>query len=252
MEETPIDRIRTLECLAFNAWPALQTLVHDGWLMRFAYGHTKRANSVNALWPSRTPLDARIAHAEALYRGHNLPPTFRITPLCEPALDAALAARGYAEIDRTLVLEASVAALAALPADDVALCPRAQPEWIDGFCAATQAGPATRGVLAEMLAAVVPPARFARTRDPAGADLAFGMGVAEGDALGLFEMLTLPAARRRGLAARTIAALARWASARGARRAYLQVVAANAPARALYAKLGFSEVYAYGYRRLSA
>ncbi|MBL8807323.1 MAG: GNAT family N-acetyltransferase [Rhodospirillales bacterium] len=252
MEETPLDRIRTLECLAFNAWPALQTLVHDGWLLRFAHGHTKRANSVNVLWPGRTPLDRRIAHAEALYRQYHLPPTFRITPLCEPALDQALAARGYATIDPTLVLEAPIDGLAALAAEGVELADHAAPDWVDGFCAATATGPATRAVLGRMLAAVVPPAAFARTRDASGADLAFGMGVTEGEALGIFEMLTLPAARRRGLAARTIAALARQARARGARRAYLQVVAANAAARALYAKLGFAEVYAYGYRRLSA
>jgi GNAT superfamily N-acetyltransferase len=252
MEETEIRRIRELECLAFNAWPALQTLVHEGWILRFSHGHTKRANSANALWPSTLPLDARIAHVEALYRQRRLAPTFRITPLAEPGLDAALAARGYAALDPTLVLEAPIEALAARAADGVSLAERAETSWVDGFCAATNTGPATRGVLAEMLAAVVPPARFARTRDPSGADLAFGMGVAEGGSMGLFEMLTLPAARRQGLAERTIAALARWAAAAGVRRAYLQVVADNAPARALYAKLGFSEVYAYGYRRLTA
>ncbi|MBI1246189.1 MAG: GNAT family N-acetyltransferase [Alphaproteobacteria bacterium] len=252
MQETLDDRIRTLECLAFNAWPALQTLVYDGWLMRFSYGHTKRANSVNALWPCRLPLEARIAHAEALYRQHHILPTFRLTPLAEPELGPALAARGYVEIDASIVLEAPIGRLAALAGSDAELAERADGEWLAGFARATDIGPATRGVLGEMLRAAVPPASFARVRDGAGTDLAFGMGVAEGDALGIFEMLTLPAARRQGHAARIIGSLARWAAARGARRAYLQVVASNAAARALYAKLGFSEAYAYSYRRLTA
>ncbi len=251
MEETPTtDAIRELECLAFNAWPALQTLVHDGWLLRFSHGHTKRSNSANALWPGRLPLDARIAHVETLYRQRNLLPTFRITPLAEPGLDAALAARGYAALDPTLVMQAPLAPLAAADGAGVELVERAGGGWADAFADATQVGPATRGVLGEMLAAVVPPARFARTRDAQG-DLAFGMGVVEGDALGIFEMFTAVRARRMGHAARTIAALARWAAGRGARRAYLQVVADNAPARALYARLGFREAYAYAYRRLT-
>ena len=32
--------IRQLEHLAFNAWPALQVMVHDDWILRFAGGYT--------------------------------------------------------------------------------------------------------------------------------------------------------------------------------------------------------------------
>ena len=39
----------TLEHLAFNAWPALRVVVQGNWLLRFADGYTKRANSINAL-----------------------------------------------------------------------------------------------------------------------------------------------------------------------------------------------------------
>jgi len=43
--------------------------------------------------------------------------------------------------------------------------------------------------------------------------------------------------------------LARFASARGAQRLYLQVELGNAAARALYARSGFTPAYAYHYRR---
>ncbi|MGT2480134.1 GNAT family N-acetyltransferase [Methylobacterium oryzae CBMB20] len=55
--------------------------------------------------------------------------------------------------------------------------------------------------------------------------------------------------RGRGHARRAVGALLGWGRAAGARAACLQVVAANAPARALYRTLGFErELYRYHYR----
>ncbi len=248
MEENPTDLVRTLECRAFNAWPALQTLVHDGWLLRFARGHTKRANSVNALWPGRTALEARIAHAEGHYRRHGLQPTFRLTPLSEPDLDALLAARGYRQLDPTIVMRVPVDRVAA-GAAQVRLQPSPLPDWLGAFGKTAGASSESRAILGEMLTRIVPAAAFARIDGPDGAPCAFGMGVAEAGEIGIFEMLTAAAARRKGHAARVIGALTDWGRAQGAHHAYLQVVADNAPARALYERLGFEPVYAYHYRR---
>jgi GNAT superfamily N-acetyltransferase len=248
MQETTPDTVRALECRAFNAWPALQTLVHDGWILRFARGHTKRANSVNAVWPCSQPLDARIAHAEALYRRHDLPPTFRVTPLAEPGLDAALAARGYALVDPTIVMQARLGGPATAVAG-VEIADEPRPQWLGAFAKASGARQETVAILGEMLGRIVPAAAFARVDGADGSPCAFGMGVLEAGDLGIFEMLTVPAARRMGHAARIIGALSAWAQAQGAARAYLQVVADNVPARALYAGLGFADAYAYHYRR---
>jgi GNAT superfamily N-acetyltransferase len=57
----------------------------------------------------------------------------------------------------------------------------------------------------------------------------------------------MPEARRQGLARRVTESLYAWAWEKGARFAYLQVVATNAAAMPLYAAQGFRTVYEYEY-----
>ena len=57
----------------------------------------------------------------------------------------------------------------------------------------------------------------------------------------------MPEARRQGLARRITESLYAWAWEKGARFAYLQVVATNAAAMPLYAGQGFRTVYEYEY-----
>jgi ribosomal protein S18 acetylase RimI-like enzyme len=72
--------------------------------------------------------------------------------------------------------------------------------------------------------------------------------VLDRDLIGIFDLVTSPAHRRRGYGAALVASLLEWGFAHGARTAYLQVVKSNAAASALYRKLGFTEAYQYWYR----
>src|SRR5690242_2761336 len=80
-----LELIRTIEEASFGAWPALSQVYDDGWILRFADGHTKRANSVNPTYPSLGDVEAKIGRAEGWFRARGLPPVFRVTPLAEPA-----------------------------------------------------------------------------------------------------------------------------------------------------------------------
>lgn len=241
-----ISVIDTLERRAFAAWPALRTSTRGGWVMRFADGHTKRANSINPVAAGSGDLGTRIAAAEAEYEAAGLPPVFRLTPLAEPGLDEALAARGYAAFDESLVMAGPLPQGAA--DRDVAIAEDPiDSGWLTDFGRATGTDAASLATLARMFARRVKGTGFARlTRG--NETLAFAMAVPEGGDVGFFEVLTVPHARGRGLARRTLQACAAWAAAQGATRAYLQVTAGNAAAIALYRKLGMNTVYRYFYR----
>jgi ribosomal protein S18 acetylase RimI-like enzyme len=99
-----------------------------------------------------------------------------------------------------------------------------------------------------MLAQIVPEAGFAAAHDDRGAAAAFGLGVVERGHLGLFDIVSDPQRRRAGHGRRLVEGLMAWGRARGATRAYLQVVATNARAIALYESLGFREAYRHHYR----
>ena len=241
----PLETVRELEELAFAAWPALETVPAHGWLLRFADGYTKRANSVNALAPT-APVADILAVAQPRYAGRGLPLIFRLSPLAGPEADPALAALGFETLDETLVMTAPLAADARDDAT-VAIARHREAAWAAGFAAANQVPPEHQAIHDRMLAAIRPAAAFA-CLEVDGRSVTWGLAVAERGRVGLFDIVTAPEARRQGAARRLVMALLAWGQGQGARDAYLQVVTTNAPAIALYRSLGFVAAYRYHYR----
>jgi GNAT superfamily N-acetyltransferase len=238
--------VRRLEELAFAAWPALESRDVAGWRLRFSGGYTKRANSINALGIDSGADPELIASLEGAYRERGLPPTWRLTPLTPPAVADLLAQRGYLSIERSLLqvcpLHADFAA-----GSEVTIHPQPTAAWIEAFCTHSPVRPEHRDTMRRMLSAIAAPAGFAFVEE-AGQPMAMAIGAVQGDHMGLFDVLVMPQARRRGLARKVTESLYAWAWRHGARFAYLQVVATNAAAMPLYAAQGFRTVYAYEYR----
>ena len=238
--------IESLERKAFRAWPALETLQDYGWVQRFAAGYTKRANSINALAPdSKFTPDVKIA-LEAPYRARGLPPVWRLTTLAPPETHAVLAAAGYRRVDESFIQEAPIDGRFA-PNPEVHIATLPSPAWLAGFAEQRPVAPAHRETMARMLTSIAAPVGFASVEDAEG-PMAFALGVADGEHVGVFDVLVAPRARRRGLARRLTCSIVAWGKTHGARLAYLQVVATNEAALPLYRSLGFATVYSYSYR----
>ncbi|MCC7274365.1 MAG: GNAT family N-acetyltransferase [Alphaproteobacteria bacterium] len=235
-----------LEEAGLNAWPALRVAHVRGWVLRFAQGFTKRANSANPLYGDADDLAGRVAAVERLYADAGQPTIFRLTGLAPAALDALLDGRGYRRIDETLVETLDIgSARFAADAGFAALGTAA--EWVDPASALQGEPAATRPTLRAMLERMVPRACFGLVRRD-GVPVACGLAVAEGDLVGLFEIAVDPGRRRAGLGRAITRSLLAWGRAQGASTAYLQVTAANTPARTLYDAIGFRESHRYWYR----
>lgn len=252
MDETLLSRI---EDAGLNASAAPQQRWLDGWLVRTCPGKAKRARCINAVAGGRLSLESKLALADAIYREAGLPVIFRLTRFSQPAtLDGELAARGWVRFDDTRVMVCAV-----LAAEAPAPLPLGT-QWVRLGAAdyAREVGvlrgsPASKcEAHAQRLALSPVPYEGWAICDQSGQVLACGQFATEADLVGLYDVFTRESARGRGLARLLCQRLLSLAARNGAHVGYLQVDAANAPARRLYAGLGFADGYAYHYRQRPA
>lgn len=246
-----LDWLSRIEDASLNASAPPQQLWLDGWLVRLCPGKAKRARSINAVAAGRRPVQDKLAEARRHFDAAGLPLVVRITPFTQPAdLDAQLAAAGMQRFDDTCVMVAPAGMLQlqeAWPAD-MDLRP------VDSMTFADAVG-GLRGSTDEQRQAHVQ--RLQQSPVPyqgwlmqrCGELLACGQTATEGRFVGVYDVFTAPAARNQGLARALCAEMLRRArDAAGGIDAYLQVDAANHPARAVYRRLGFVDGYGYHYR----
>jgi GNAT superfamily N-acetyltransferase len=239
---------RSLEEISLNALPSLQTVHYDGWLVRFSRGYARRANSVNAIYPSTLPIDEKIAYCEALYAASGYETYFKISPAVQPTdLDARLEERGYAREAETIVQVADLAGVDDAVDEAVTIAERLDSAWIADYCRLNTVPDRLVGTLTDLLGLIKPSTGFATFRRDSEI-LAVGLAVRERDHVGLFDIVTAPSARNQGIGRRLVSALLRWGRDGGATHGYLQVMLTNAPALRLYENLGFREAYWYWYR----
>lgn len=244
------DRETTLliEELSANAWPSLQTLCYDGWLLRFAEGFTRRANSVHPLYHSSVDTAEKIRHCERLYASKGQPCLFKMTPAAQPEpLDAMLAEAGYTREAPTGVQVVSMETVTPPNGETVVVHTHLSERWVADFCRLNAVDVRHAPTMVSMLSGLVLPRGFFSLRRASGT-VAMGLAVLERGWVGLFDIVTAPDQRNQGLGTQLAQKMLSWGRENGAVHAYLQVMHGNAPALHLYGKLGFREAYSYWYR----
>lgn len=237
---------RRVEEASLNAWPALQQSLLDGWVLRFSRGFTKRANSIVPVYPSQQAPMEKIRYCENLYSRERLKTIFRLTTVMDPGpLDAVLEQRGYQRVDPTRVLARELDSASFAIGPTFHEVPR--DAWLEAYASAASVPPAGMQLHAMLLNGIRSEHVFGLVSVDR-APVACGIAVLERELVGLFDVVTLPAARRQGHAQALVESLLAWGRNNGARHAYLQVIEANQPARALYQRLGFDDLYHYWYR----
>lgn len=244
-EQSPTPLRRRIEEASLNAWPALQQVLLDGWVLRFSGGFTKRANSVVPLYPSLLGPLEKIRYCERLYEQQQLKTIFRLTTLGDyQDLDGQLAARGYSHIDPTRVLTRRVGSGFAGQTGFARVGLR---DWLNVYAELAEMPQPTQALHSALLKSIRSECIYG-VQYADQAPVACGLGVVENELVGLFDVVTDPDRRREGHASALITSLLAAGAEVGASHAYLQVVENNAPARTLYAELGFDDLYQYWYR----
>ena len=217
------------------------------WLAPLNAGTIGRARSAVPLRHDVAADPATLDALEAAYAGRGLTAAFRLAdaPGLE-AVRAAVAARGYAPDQPTLVKIGAVAdmALAGAPAAEVA--DRPPQGWADVFLA-PGFDPADGAYRVAVLGRS-PGAVYAGVRRE-GRMVAVGVASFAHGWASVHGMRTDPAWRGQGLAGQVLAGLAAAAQARGITRVFLQVEEGNTGARSLYRARGLQPAWRYSYWR---
>jgi ribosomal protein S18 acetylase RimI-like enzyme len=240
-----------VEEAGLNAAQPREQLLLDGWLLRFSPGKARRARSVQALAAGTLPLADKLALCRRWYERFRLPLLVRVTPFSQPAsLDERLAEAGFVGYDETRVMTSSL--VGSKLVDDGPMMRDVDAATFAQAVGRLRGSPPAQ-IDAHLSRLLDSPLSASSVRlvglDADGVPRVAGQIAVQDDLAGLYDIVTDPAMRGRGLAGALSRRLLHAAAAMGALTAYLQVDAGNAPARRIYARLGFADRYAYWYRR---
>lgn len=239
--------VEVLEAATLQTWPALESMTDDGWVSRFARGHTKRANALTILdVDDGQDVERRLDAAAIEYRRRDLPPTHRLTPLTPPAVCAAIEARGAVPFEHSVALGNWLPTGLALDPAVRVLAPTAS-AWIDAQARFHGFSEATVVTMTEMLGLISVPAAALLLEDETGAPLAAAMMLLAGELAMLAKVVVAPKARGQGLGRIVVGSALGWAAAEGATEVFLHALVNNAPAISLYRSLGLIERYRYSH-----
>jgi GNAT superfamily N-acetyltransferase len=244
--------IRFFEELSLNSWPAIQTHLYDGWILRFANGYTKRSNSVSPLYKSTIELKEKIDFCEYHFMNRSLPVVFKLTNDSTPTdIERELDKRNYTIIDETSVRTLDLKKYYGYKPEDLIIGFHFTNKWCKGFfdcsCLENKMYQKSAKTILETIAGKTIVVSKEINKDIVGC----GFGVIERDYIGIYDIVVAKHYRNNGIGKDIMNGILNNALQLGCKTAYLSVFVGNTPAENLYQKLGFREIYKYWYRKKS-
>jgi len=240
---------KNLEEYSLNAWPALQSFVYDGWLLRFAQGFTKRSNSVNPIYRGESKkFKDKIMYCESIYSSMNLDTIFKISPFVTPRkIDKILEDLDYSLVEPSSVMILNLSKVEEPLNQHVDISTEISSEWTSILADFNNLSEATTKITQQLLYKSFLKKGFF-TLYHGSIPVACGIGVIEHNYIGLFDIVTSRPYRNKGYGKQLILNMLKWAKMNGATDSYLQVLKSNQLAVMLYHQLGYREAYTYWYR----
>lgn len=230
-----------LEPIAMRAFPATRNEPLGEWVLRSDGAlPNRRVNSAWDLGDPGLPLAAAVAQVEVWYRGQSKRSIIKTEP---GSFTDQLLTTWSVEAPTGVYTRTSRPTRSSRV---TFLAPDRLDEWCTAFTTVRGFDPSRAAGLVASYQAL--PDLALAVVIAGGSPIGVGLGVPDGEWLGLFDIATEPDARRRGVGSLITHALIGWGHDRGATTTYLQVEDENTGAIALYEKLGFVRRYGYHYR----
>jgi GNAT superfamily N-acetyltransferase len=235
--------ITMLEEAMANMLPPQDSMLCDGWLLRFTPGKSLNPNSVWSLYPGDESTERKIEFCERQYADRGLVCSFRLTEGAnQESIEDILMHRGYRVHNPNQVLTNPSLGNYQEEVEEIDL-----EGWLETIGSIDPDMPSkTIEIKRGPLSRITLPAWYGLVSQD-GQPCTYGRAVQQDDLFQLAELWTSPTLRSRGLGTRLIHGLLKLGIGAGATTAFMPVSLTNHGARRLYDRLGFKVVYDFRY-----
>ena len=239
--------IKNIENMLMRSWPAIKQEVYDGWILRYSMGYTRRGNSVSPFYESFFDHEEKFEYCERYFESKGLKVIYK---LIEDEncfiIDKELEKRGYVKESLMSVQEAELSDIK-FNVEGMIIENQFSEYWFDFFSVEMNLSENEAEAL-KIILKKNDDKNFYVLKKEGDKMVAGGLGVIEGDKLGIYNIYVSPDARGNGYGEEVVKRIMLEGRGRNVDFAYLQVAVDNIQALNLYKKLGFREIYKYWYR----
>lgn len=240
--------IRTIEELTINAFPALQTEIYDGWILRFSNGYTYRANCICPIYSSEESPSKKIHFCEKKYMNKGMSPIFKITSGTDGEIDKALDNDGYIKVKTVNIMYSLIETMVIDNAGGIEVTNCIDDEWLNA--AVRLSGiqeESLQEIQRKILKNIVSNLVCVKAKMN-GVIIGCGLGIIDNGYIGLYNIHVDENYRRMGIGLNICKTILKAGIENNVNKAYLQVHSLNDKAINMYHKLGFQTLYTYWFR----